>query len=174
MRIIVFWVGLILLAGTAYAQTAPDTTVDFTPLIQSAIVAAAGIVTAIGAWLAFYVKGLISAKWDLSKTELDEKLQEMFNAALRRAIDYGTAKAQELLKDKATIDVKSVIVKQAADYFIQFWPDLLTKLGLTPDQIAKTIEARLPPTSAPEVKAAIEVSKTAEQVAKVAAAGDKP
>lgn len=172
LRYLMAVIGLVFMTAAVAAQTTViDTTVDFTPILQSIVGIAAVVLTSLATWLGFILKGWASTKWDLSQTDLDDKLQVMFNAAIRRAIDYGTAKANEFLKDKVTIDVKSEIIKRAADYFMEFWPDLVIKLGLTAEQIAKMIEARLPPTTAAEVKTAIEVTKVVAEKTAIADAG---
>src|SRR5690242_3766449 len=66
----------------------PTTTVDLSPITTSI----AGIVTLVLSgvltWLGVAIKSWVNSKIDLSKTQLDEQLQQMYNEAVARSMAY--------------------------------------------------------------------------------------
>jgi len=159
-RVVVTGLGLALFAGTALAQTtAPSTAIDISP-ISSALVNIIGVVlTGLVTWIGWYVKNLISSKVDLSKTQLDEQLQQMFNEAAARSIAYAETVVEGAVPK--SVDVNSVFVATAAKYLMDKWPDLVKKVGLSPEAIRDTILARLPSGPATAKVDAIVLAKAA-------------
>lgn len=155
---------LALSAGAALAQT---TTVDLSPITESLISILGTILTGVVAWIGWYVKNLVASKVNLANTQLDEQLQQMFNEAAARSIAY----AETVVKGAVpkNIDVKNEFVKTAADYLIKFWPELIQKVGLTPEKIKETILARLPSGEMTEKADAIVVAKAGGPAAAEAA-----
>ena len=131
-----------VLVALAQDTTTTNTTVDFTPVWQSAVSIAAAVLSALALWVGVWLKSWLQAKTGLVDTALADKLQQMYNEAALRGIAY----AESVVDKNApkSVDVGSPLVKTAADYVIRFWPELVGKLGLTPEDIQDTIVARLP------------------------------
>lgn len=133
-----------LFTTPAFAQTA--TTIDLSPIIQSGIGLVGAALSGLAIWIGWYVKNLVASKVDLSNTQMDEMLQQQYNEAATRAIAY----AESFLQKAApkSVDVGNEFVATAAEYLIKFWPDLVKKVGLTPEKVKETIVSRLPSASA--------------------------
>lgn len=119
-----------------------NTSIDLTPLVRELMPYISVILMAILSWLAYVIKNWVGSKIDLSKTQLDDQLQQMFNEAALRSIAYAETMIEGAVPK--TVDGKSVFIKTAADYVILHWPDLVKKTGLTPMKIEQAIAARLP------------------------------
>jgi len=162
-------IGLAVVGGalisTAMAQTAPapDTTVDFTPIVNGVVATAGAALLALATWIGWYVKNWVASKVDLSTTQLDEQLQQMYNEAAARSIAYAESAVKGVVPKE--VDVRSAFVATAAEYLLKFWPDLVGKLGLTPEKIRDTIIARLPSGVMTEKADAIVVAKAAGSAA---------
>lgn len=132
---------LVLFATPAIAQTVSGQ-IDLSPVWQSGIALVGSALSGIAIWIGWYVKNLIASKVDLSQTQLDEQIQQMYNEAAQRAIAY----AETFLQQKAPskVNVGNEFVATAAEYLIKFWPDLVKKAGLTPEKVKETIVSRLP------------------------------
>lgn len=151
----------------ASVPAAAQTTVDLSPITESLISIMGAVLTVVAGWVGWYLKNLIASKVDLSNTQLDEQLQQMFNEAAARSIAY----AETVVKGTVpkNIDVKNEFVKVAADYLVKFWPDLVKKVGLTPEKVKDTILARLPSGEMTEKADAIVVAKAGGPAAAEAA-----
>lgn len=130
-----------LYATAASAQTVSGQ-IDLSPVWQSGIALVGSALSGIAIWIGWYVKNLVASKVDLSQTQLDEQIQQMYNEAAQRAIAY----AETFLQQKAPtkVNVGNEFVATAAEYLIKFWPDLVKKAGLTPEKVKETIVSRLP------------------------------
>lgn len=148
---------LALFTAPAYAA------VDFTPIANQLILAIGAIIAALAAWLVQRLVVWIGTKTDLTKTQLDEQLQQSFNEAVLRGIAWAEAQAQKKTGSIAKMEVGGPFVSLAANYVASHWPDLVKRSGLTTDSIVKAIESRLTP-----------ASEAADDLAKAKAAAPKP
>lgn len=131
-----------LACGVAMAQdTAPSTTiVDLSP-VRDTIISIIGVVlTGIVTWVGIAIRGFFASKIDLSKTQLDEQIQQMFNEAAARSIAYAESIAGKVVPGK--VDVKNEFVAVAAGYLLKMWPELTQ--GMSAEKIRDAIIARLP------------------------------
>jgi hypothetical protein len=150
---------LVLLAAPAFAGT-----IDFTPIANQVILAIAAVIAALAAWLLQRLVAWVGTKTDLTKTQLDEQLQQSFNEAALRGIAWAGSQAQkEVGGIVGKVEVGGPFVGMAAQYVIDHWPDLIKRSGLTTDSVVKAIEARLTP-----------ASEAADALAQAKAAAPKP
>lgn len=135
------------------------TSIDLSPIIDSLVAIVGAVLSALAIWIGWYVKNWIAQRVDLTKTQLDEQLQQMYNEAAARAIAY----AETVIKGAAPKEVETdnVFVATAAEYLIKFWPDLVKKMELTPARVEETIIARLPSGKMTEKADAIVEAKAA-------------
>lgn len=136
----------------ALAQ-AIDTNIDFSPVVENIIAIVGAALSALAMWIGWYVKNWVAQRVDLTNTQLDEQLQQMYNEAAARAIAYAESVVKGAVPKE--IDVKNIFVATAAEYVLKFWPDLVKRVGLTPEMVKSTIIARLPSGPATEKADAI-------------------
>lgn len=131
--------------------------IDLSPFIETLMPILATILTALATWIGWYVKNWVAKKVDLSQTQLDEQIQQMYNEAAARSIAY----AESIVKGTIpkTVDIDNEYVSVAAGYLMKFWPDLVKQIGLTPESVKKTILARLPSGAMTEKADAIVLAK---------------
>lgn len=141
-------------SSLAWAQS--STEVNVTPITESLLAILAAVLTGVATWIGVLAKAWIATKIDLSKTDLDEKLQQRYNQAALRGIAY----AESVIKGKIpdTVDTRNEFVKVAADYVIQYWPELVERFGLTPENVRDTIISRLPSPTSDKADAAAAVA----------------
>lgn len=76
---------------------------------------------------------------------LDQQTQGIINGALDKSINFGVNKAREKFLDGLSVDVKSVAIADAINYFKQHWPDTQKRLGWSDEDIRRVIFANLGP-----------------------------
>lgn len=157
--------------STTITTTAPpltDTQVNISTIKETLIVLGGTILTAILGWIGIAVRAMISKKYDLDKTTLDEKLQAIFDVAAKRGIAFAETSLKEKIPD--TVDAKSVFVKTAADYVIGHWPDIVAFTGMSEKNVQDAIISRLPSPTAKEADQLALVKAGAAAPASVAVA----
>lgn len=147
---------LALVTAPAYAA------VDFTPIANQLILAIGTIIAALVAWLVQRLIAWVGTKTDLTKTQLDEQLQQLFNEATLRGIAWAESQAQKAV-GSGKVEIGGPFVEMAAQYVVDHWPDMVRRSGLTTDSIINAIESRLAP-----------ASEAADDLAKAKAAAPKP
>lgn len=134
---------LLCLASLPAWADAPSgaTTVDFTPLIATGVTLLSGIVAMLGRTA---VRALVAYLEHKTRMELDAHTRDYLDAALVRAIDWGTSRAEQALGAGApTVDLRNAAVAQAAQYALERVPDALEHFGIDGDGLKAMVEARL-------------------------------
>lgn len=131
--------------------------VDITPVTNSVLSILGLGLGVLANWAGWHFRKWMSNKVDLSKTQLDDQIQQMFNEASQRSIDFATGALGGVIPKKLTID--SPFIAMAAKYLVNRWPELMVKAHLnTEEAIRETILARLPG-SEPTIADAIVLAK---------------
>lgn len=148
---------LCLAVSVAVAQEPSSTVIDLSPITDTVVSVVMLVLTGIVTWVGVAIRGWFASKIDLSKTQLDEQVQQMFNEAAARSIAYAESVVKGVVPK--SIDVKSEFVAVAAGYLLKMWPEL-TK-GMSAEKIRDAIVARLPSGAATEKADAIVLAKAA-------------
>lgn len=122
-----------LAAGPVLAQTAPtapSTTIDFAPTINTVLLPALGFaLVAVVTWAAKRFLGI----------QLNKQDQATANDLMQKALAYGTSKVGTL---PLKVDVGSPVIASAVNYALEHGPEALKRLGVSPDQLAQKLVAR--------------------------------
>lgn len=146
---------VVLSIGYAGAQEAAnDTRVVvgdlIAPWLEMLVGAVAVLITAILGWIAAQVK----AKTGI---DIEARHREALQTALTNAAGLALTRLSTTLGSK-TIDVKHPLIKQAVEYVNSAAPDAIRNFGLTPEQIAEKIVAKVGLAQAPSLEATPGVS----------------
>tara|TARA_R110000824_G_scaffold366730_2_gene555674 strand:- start:211101 stop:211469 length:369 start_codon:yes stop_codon:yes gene_type:complete len=82
------------------------------------------------------------------KAKRDGELGQILDKALAMGIAFAMSRLDALGKDRLTIDVKSELAADAANYVLVHVPDAVKALGLDGEHLRRMIEARLQVNSA--------------------------
>ena len=144
---VLFFCGLVmamLLTQAVFAQavTTPVPT-DLSPIIKSIFEVLASVATAVAVWAGVWLKAWLASKTSLANSELADSIQQRYNEAAERSMNYAGKYATTHIQDAAgKLVANNTFISYAVTYMLKYWPDL-TK-GLDFDGIGKTIVARLP------------------------------
>lgn len=127
----------VILAIVAAPAWAADTSVSYAWAIDLAVALVLPIVAALGGWLVVRIDKMLGLN-------IDAKHREALTQALEKAIAFGVQAAADAGKRNATIDMKSVALKEAVDYAGRAVPDALKHFGVGPDRLVDLVKARLP------------------------------
>jgi hypothetical protein len=124
---------------------AADTAVDLSSTVGLLTQLFGATLAALAIPLFWYGANTLKNHFGLSQLAIDESTRAVVDQGLQKAIGYAVAKVQEFTAGKPlTVDVKSDLIKHAADFALTHIPDALTYFGLDdPQKLAQTIEARL-------------------------------
>ena len=120
-------------------MSAATYTVDLTPLVTQVLAPlAVAVLTPLISWVCWKVLELLHIK-------VDQAQAQTLETAIQSGINFAISKAEELGAPYSKVQVKSFVVKTAANYVLPKVPSALAKLGITPEGLEQRIEARLPP-----------------------------
>lgn len=135
-------IGLLLFTGAAFAQAVtatPDTIVNVgdlvSPWLQLIFAAASVVIPAAALWAAAELRRRTGISIEASH-------REAFQTALTNAAGLLLAKAGDAAKN-ISFDARSPAIKDAVLYVNKSAPDALAYFGVSPDQIAEKIAAKL-------------------------------
>lgn len=136
-------IGLLLITGAAFAQavtaTPPDTIVNVgdlvSPWLQLIFAAASVVIPAAALWAAAELRRRTGVT-------IETAHREAFQTALTNAAGLLLAKAGDAAKN-LSFDARNPAIKEAVLYVNKSAPDALAYFGLSPDQIAEKIAAKL-------------------------------
>lgn len=110
--------------------------IDFStvqPLVSELMLAA---LTALASYAVAKLCALLNAK-------RDGELGQILDKALTMGISFAMSRLDTVEKNHMTLDVKSELVADAANYALVHVPDAVKALGLDGDHLMRMIEARL-------------------------------
>lgn len=148
MRITLLVIMAILLPVAAFAQET-DTTVKIGALIAPwADMIVSTVAVLIGA-LVTWITALISRKTGI---EIEARHREALQSALTNGAGLVLSKITVPLSN-LSMDVKSPLVKIGVEYVLNAAPDAVKKFGLSPDELAEKLVAKLGLASSPALPA---------------------
>jgi hypothetical protein len=133
-------IALFLLALVPHPALASETTVDLGGLLPSLIETLALVVSGVAVWAA---RRFLSEMEQRTNIQIDDQLKARIDDAMRRAIDYGTAKAMHAAKSDLEVDVRSKALAEATNYVIEAVPTALEYFGIDKAGVTRRLEARL-------------------------------
>ncbi len=117
-----------------------ETILDLSGVLEWAL---SFIVMLIGGAASWALKMLADFLRTKTGIELDDSTRKYLNDAIDKGIQYGASKVEQLLEDKAEIDVKNQIVAIAGKYVLDAVPGALEKFEITEERLTNMIEARI-------------------------------
>lgn len=111
-----------------------NTAVSLAPAIDAVLAALAALLLALGT---FAIQRLLG--W--LKLSQDEKVRAYLEDALQNGIAFARARVSS--RAVGSIDVKSAVVAEAANYAIARVPDALKRFGIDQDGVRDLVQARL-------------------------------
>ena len=130
----------VLFCGPALAQDA-EPVIDFTPLLNEVVALVGLILSGLATWGVTYLRAFLKAKTGL---ELRAQDIQLAYDGIDRGIAYADRKARSALAGNAKVKVGNQFVADAADYVFGAIPGVLTRLGITKEQLAAKIVSQLP------------------------------
>lgn len=121
---------------------APPSAVDLRPLLNEVVLP---LGTAIAVWLAGWITTRLAGFLKISR---DDRVRAYLEKALLLAIDYGRSRLDR--GTPITVQVKSQIVADAANFAILHVPGALKHFGVDQDGLKRMLAARLESTTATE------------------------
>lgn len=138
---------VVVSAPVAFAQTAAPTpaagVIDFRPLLNEVVLP---LGTAAAVWFAGWLTTRITGWLKISR---DDRVRAYLEKALLLAIDYGRSKLDR--GSPITMQVKSQIVADAANYAVEHVPGALKHFGVDQDALKRMLAARLEATTPAEL-----------------------
>lgn len=125
----------------AQAVLDPAKTVDFGPILDTVIGTLSAVILAVVTWLGSVAIAFVRSKTKLVSSQMAESAQARFNEAAKRSMAYAEGWAKQRVGG-GKVEIDNAWIRTAAEYFKEFWPDLVEGMDL--DAIGKTITARLP------------------------------
>lgn len=133
----------------AMAQDAGATTISAGSLfsdVRGPIETALGVViAAVLGWLSYMVKSNLGLS-------IDGKMRDTLQSALMNGVHFGLDQVQHAA-DQQSIDVKSTVVLQGIQYVREYAPKAIKHFGLSEDDLAKMLKAKLAELQPAETKA---------------------
>lgn len=123
---------------------------DFSPLASYVIQILGAALFAVGTWAIGQLAAYLGRKSDVAKAVLDKELQDQFTQKLWIAIAAAEAHTGKLASEytrNVAIGTNSTFLSFGVSYFLNHWPELVKKAGLTPEKVTSAILARLGPAS---------------------------
>ena len=132
MRLLVFVLSFLTLAGAAVAQ---DTTISAQPFVEL-------LMPILQAVLVAAVPILVGAFLQRTKIQVDAAHRDAFQVSLANAAGLLLQKVGSTAST-ATIDVRSPAMAEAIRYVQTSAPDAIKKWGITPEAIAEKVVAKI-------------------------------
>jgi hypothetical protein len=117
--------------------------IDLSPLVQSLILGAAGMVTLVFAAVGLALRQWITKKTGLTDAQLTEANSAIYNIRVLKGISYAESVLGIDASKLKPADIAN-FVNTAAEYIKENWPETLKEHSLSEDDVAKHVIARLP------------------------------
>jgi hypothetical protein len=134
-------------AQTTVTSTAPvETTINvgqlLAPWLQALVAAAVSVLMALFGWLTVVINKRANLESNAAVLQIEAHLRDLLETALTNAAGWVVMKAGPAL-DKMTFDVKSPMIVQAVATISNLAGSAVEKFGLTPDDLAKKLIAKI-------------------------------
>lgn len=137
---------IVAYAQTTVAPASTDTTINvgqlLAPWVQGLVAAAVTVIMALFGWLTAVINKRAGLESNAAILEIEAHLRELLETALTNAAGWIVMKAGPEL-DKMTFDVKSPLIVQAIMSINSLAGSAVEKFGLSPDDLAKKIIAKI-------------------------------
>lgn len=131
-----FFVAFAASYGIAFAQ---DTTVRVGDILSPWVEMLMSAVSVIIGGVLLYISTWVKAKFGI---DIEARHREALQAALQNGAGLVLAKVSNKV-DSVTIDMRHPLVKQAVQYVMESAPDAIQNFGLSPQQLAEKVIAKL-------------------------------
>lgn len=119
----------------------PSTSVDFGPFLAQVVWPFVGVlVSVLAAWLAKRLSGWLYSKDEAARAQTESFLRGTFDSVTANALALAVSR---LPPGVFTLDLKNQAAAEAARYIRDTSPDLLKRMGATPDALHKALLARI-------------------------------
>lgn len=140
-------------AQTTITSTAPsDTTINvgqlLAPWLQGLIAAAVAVIMALFGWITQVINKRAGLEGNAAVMQMEEYARNALDSGLTTAAGWIIMKAGPSL-DQMTFDVKSPLIVQGISVLNNLAGDAIAKFGLTPDDLAKKLIAKIGVVTAP-------------------------
>lgn len=134
-------------AQTTITSTAPsDTTINvgqlLAPWLQGLIAAAVAVIMALFGWITTAINKRAGLEGNAAVMQMEEYARNALDSGLTTAAGWIIMKAGPSL-DKMSFDVKSPLIVQGVTVLNNLAGDAIAKFGLTPDDLAKKLIAKI-------------------------------
>lgn len=138
---------IVAYAQTTVTSTAPsETTINvgqlLAPWVQGLVAAAVTVIMALFGWLTAVINKRAGLESNAAVLQIEAHLRELLETALTNAAGWIIMKAGPQL-DKMTFDVKSPLIVQAIVSINNLAGSAVEKFGLSPDDLAKKLIAKI-------------------------------
>jgi hypothetical protein len=142
-----FFVSTAAIAQTTVTSTAPsETTINvgqlLAPWLQALVAAVITVIMALFGWITAVINKRAGLEGNAAIMQIEAHFRELLETAMTNAAGWVIMKAGPEL-DKMTFDVKSPLIVQAVMTINNLAGTAVTRFGLTPDDLAKKIIAKI-------------------------------
>lgn len=151
-RIICAALAVLLLIDPTFAQTTVTstepavTTINvgqlLAPWLQALIAAAVAVVMALFGWITQVINKRAGLEGNAAVMQMEDYARSLLDSGLTTAAGWIVMKAGPSL-DKMVFDVKSPLIVQGVDMLNKLAGSAVDKFGLTPDELAKKLIAKI-------------------------------
>lgn len=134
---------LILGTTAALAQTA--TPVDVSEISKYVMEFVLALLGGVLTWAGVAARAWLAKRTALADSELGALAQKAYNEMVARSMAYAETYAQTHVPGlDGKVVINNEFISMAVAYANKFWPDLIAKYAPSPDDLARSIIARLP------------------------------
>lgn len=130
---------IMLAPVVAFAQETPSTSINigdlFAPWLEMLVGAVAILIAALLSWITAMIK-------QKTGIDIEARHREALQTALTNAAGLVLSKVKDSVADK-DIDVRNALIRDAIVYVNQAAPDAVKRFGLTPQNLAEKLSAKL-------------------------------
>jgi len=150
------------------------TSIDLSPLFEQLIQLLAAVLLGVGLWAARRLLRWLETNAYTAQIVRDRQLEQVMEKAVRGAVGYAEEWAYQLGKDRARVDVRNEMAREAVRYVLHSVPAAVTHFGLTRERVAQLVYSRLPtPNGAAPEPANDPTSRSEADLPAFLAAGDR-
>lgn len=141
--IAMFAIAIAVNIAVAQAVTAPPSAPNISPIISSIFEAIASVAAGVAVWAGIWLKAWLASKTSLANSDLANSIQQRYNEAVLRSIDYAKKYASTHVTDAAgKLVANNAFITIATKYLAEYWPDLTKNIDF--QSMGEHIVARLP------------------------------
>jgi hypothetical protein len=132
----------------AIASARPSYALNLKPILDALVALLAALLTGLGSWAVTRFSTYL-------KLQNDSQVRAVITAGVNTAIGYAITKLQASADQLGEVRTQNQVVAEATGFLAAHFPDALKYFGLTTDDLARMILARLPAPAASATPASI-------------------